>query len=208
MDINSREEMLIIEFLDELASKAPTPGGGGAAAMVGAVGIALGNMVGSLTVGKKKYAAVEAEIIELNKRAEKLRKDMYELIKGDAEAFMPVAKAYGIPKDDPSRGEVMEAALKGAAEVPLKIMRSCCEALGLIKEYAEKGSVLAISDAGCAAVICKAALESAALNVYINTKSMKDREFAESMNIEVQNMMDNYCPMALDVYESVARRLH
>ena len=160
--IKSTSEMNIMGFLDELASKAPTPGGGGASALAGAVGVALGNMVGSLTIGKKKYASVEEEIIELNKRADQLRKELYELIGGDAKAFMPVSQAYRIPKDDPVREEAMEMALKGAAEVPLRIMKCCCEAIGLIEEYASKGSVLAISDAGCAAVICKAALESAA----------------------------------------------
>ena len=102
----------------------------------------------------------------------------------------------------------MAKVLKDASEVPLEIMRNCCKALDLIEEYAQKGSVIAISDAGCAAAMCKAALESAALNVYINTKSMKDRELAEAMNAEVQAMMDKYCQMASEVYASVAGRLH
>lgn len=200
--------MEITQFLDKLASKEATPGGGGAAALAGAIGIALGNMTGSLTVGKQKYASVEEDIIELNKKACDIRKGLYELIKGDAEAFMPVAKAYGIPKDDPSRKEVMEKALEGAAKVPLEIMRKSCEALELIGEYAEKGSEIAISDAGCAAAMCKAALECSALNVYINTKSMKNRELAESMNKEVRVMMDKYCAMASEIYVSVAGGLH
>jgi len=194
-------------FLDRLASKEPTPGGGGAAALVGAIGIALGNMTGSLTVGKKRYADVEEDIIELNKRAEELRKELYDLIEGDAEAFMPVARAYSIPKDDPMRDEVMEMALKGAAEVPFQIMRKCCEALEIIEEYAKKGSILAISDAGCAAAMCKAAIESAALNVYVNTKAMKDRAYAEAMNEEVQGMLRDYLVMASEVYGAVEGRL-
>jgi len=194
-------------FLDRLASKEPTPGGGGAAALVGAIGIALGNMTGSLTVGKKRYADVEEDIIELNKRAEELRKELYDLIEGDAEAFMPVARAYSIPKDDPMRDEVMETALKGAAEVPFQIMRKCCEALEIIEEYAKKGSILAISDAGCAAAMCKAAIESAALNVYVNTKAMKDRAYAEAMNEEVQGMLRDYLVMASEVYGAVEGRL-
>ena len=195
-------------FLDKLASKAPTPGGGGAAALAGAVGIALGNMTGSLTVGKKKYASVEEEMIKLNERAENLRKELYELIERDAQAFMPVSRAYSIPKDDPMRSEVMEEALKGAAEVPLEIMRKCSEALEIIDMYAKKGSNLAVSDAGCAAIMCKAAMESAALNVYINTKSMKDRKQAEAMNAEVQKIMDKYGAIALEIYAFVAGRLH
>ena len=200
--------MEITQFLDKLASKEPTPGGGGAAALAGAVGIALGNMTGSLTVGKQKYADVEDEIIELNKRAQCLRKELYELIKRDAEAFMPVSRAYGIPKSDPSREVVMEEALKGAAEVPLEIIRKCCDALDIIAEYEKKGSIIAVSDAGCAATMCKAAIESAALNVYVNTKSMKNRECAEVLNAEVQKMLDEYLVVAAKVYESVMGRLH
>ena len=192
--------MELTQFLDKLASKEPTPGGGGAAALAGAIGVALGNMTGSLTVGKPKYTDVETEITELNKRAEELRKELYGLIERDARAFMPVSKAYGIPKEDPMRVEVMEAALKGAAEVPLEIMRRCCEALEIIEVYAHKGSLIAISDAGCAAVMCKAALESAALNVYVNTKSMKNRELADKMNNEVTEMLDKYCALAMEIY--------
>lgn len=199
--------MELTQFLDKLASKEPTPGGGGAAALAGAIGVALGNMTGSLTAGKAKYAAVEDDIIELNKRSAELKKELYGLIKSDAEAFMPVSKAYSIPKDDPAKSGTMEAALKGAAAVPLEIMRKCCEALEIIREYAQKGSAIAISDAGCAAAICKAALESAALNVYVNTKAMQDRALAETMNAEVGEMLDRYLVMASEIYVSVAGRL-
>ena len=201
-------EMSLTQFLDKLATKEPVPGGGGASALAGAIGVALGNMVGSLTVGKKKYAAVEADIIALNEKAEEVRHALCALIEKDAEVFEPLSRAYSIPKDDPTRDEVMAKVLKEASLVPLEIMRNCCKALDLISEYSQKGSVIAISDAGCAAAMCKAALESAALNVYINTKSMKDRELAESMNAEVQEMMDKYCQMASEVYASVAGRLH
>lgn len=206
-NINSTKEMSTAQFLEKLASKAPTPGGGGAAALAGAVGISLGNMTGSLTVGKKKYASVEEEMIELNKKAEGLREQLYELIEKDAEVFMPVSKAYGIPKDDPDRDEVMEEALKGAVTVPYEIVVKCCEALEIIKEYADKGSVIAISDAGCAASMCKAAMESAALNVYVNTKPMKDREYAEMLNVKVREMLGKYLALAKEIYESVERRL-
>lgn len=200
--------MELTQFLDKLASKEPTPGGGGAAALAGAVGIALGNMTGSLTVGKPKYASVEEEIIRANKRSEELRKELYALIERDAQAFMPVSKAYCISKDDPMRDKVMEEALKGASEVPLEIMRKCCEALEMINVYAHKGSLIAVSDAGCAAAICKSALESAALNVYVNTKSMKDREYAEKMNIEVKGLLDKYGSLASEIYTFVLGGLH
>ena len=198
------KEMNLNHFLEQLASGAPVPGGGGASALVGALGTALGNMVGSLTVGKKKYADVEDEIIALNEKADVLRKELLELVEKDAEVFEPLSRAYGIPKDDPLRDETMAKVLKDAAEVPLAIMRKCCEALELIAVYGEKGSRLAVSDAGCGAAICRAALESAALNVYINTKSMKDRELAEKMNEEVGAMLEKYDTMASEIYAAVS----
>ena len=201
-------EMNLNQFLEQLASAAPVPGGGGASALAGALGVALGNMVGSLTVGKKKYAAVEDEIRELNEKAAVLREELLCLVEKDAEVFEPLSKAYGIPKDDPTREEVMANVLKAAAEVPLAIMKKCCEALDLITVYADKGSVLAVSDAGCAASLCRAAMESAALNVYINTKSMADRSLADSMNQEVCTMLQEYGQKADDIYQSVSGRLH
>ncbi len=201
-------EMNLNAFLEQLASAAPVPGGGGASALAGALGIALGNMVGSLTVGKKKYAAVEDEIRELNEKAAVLREELLCLVEKDAEVFEPLSKAYGIPKDDPTREEVMANVLKAAAEVPLAIMKKCCEALDLITVYADKGSVLAVSDAGCAASLCRAAMESAALNVYINTKSMADRSLADSMNQEVCAMLQEYSQKADAIYQSVSGRLH
>ena len=149
------------EFLSQLASKAPAPGGGGAAALVGAAGAALGNMVGSLTTGKKKYAAVEADIQALNARAEALRHRLEALVQADAEAFAPLAAAYGLPKETPEqqahKAAVLAEALDGACAVPLDIMEACCEGIRLAADYAAKGSVLAVSDAGCAALFCKAA---------------------------------------------------
>ena len=201
------KEMQLNQFLEKLASGEPVPGGGGASALAGALGIALGNMVGCLTVGKKKYADVEAEIIQLNERAEILRGELLQLVEKDAEVFAPLAKAYSIPKDDPTRGEVMARVLKDAADVPLQILKKCCEALDLIAIYGEKGSVMAISDAGCAAALCKAAMESAALNVYINTKSMEDRDGADAINREVGAMLEEYGAKAAEIYTAVSGRL-
>ena len=148
------------QFLTELAGKAPTPGGGGTAALVGAAGVALGSMVGSLTVGKKKYAAVEADIQALNARSDILRKELEALVQADAEAFAPLAAAYGLPKDTPEqaahKAAVLESALDAACAVPLQIMEKCAEGIVLVEEYAAKGSVLAVSDAGCAAALCRA----------------------------------------------------
>ena len=199
------------EFVTVLASKAPVPGGGGASALVGAVGTALGNMVGSLTVGKKKYAAVEEEMQELKAKADVLQKELLHLVERDAEVFEPLSKAYGMPKEtEEERAEkarVMEAALKEACSVPMEIMEKCCEAIELLVEFAAKGSVLAISDAGVGAAFCKAALEGASLNVYINTKSMADREYAEELNKKADAMLEKYTKIADETFESVLGRL-
>ncbi|MBO7689841.1 MAG: cyclodeaminase/cyclohydrolase family protein [Clostridia bacterium] len=190
-------------FSAKLASAAPTPGGGGAAALAGALAIALGNMVGSLTVGKKKYADVEDRIIELNGMAEELRHKLLAQMDEDAKAFEPLSRAYGIPKDDPDRDETLEKCLHAAAEPPMNILRLSCEAMDLIAEYAEKGSRLVISDAGCAAAMAEAAIRSAALNVAINTRLMKDRDYAEKMNEELDALMAKYVPLAEETYETV-----
>lgn len=203
----SLSQMRLDQFLGKLASNAPVPGGGGASALTGAVGIALGHMVGALTVGKKKYAAVEADIISANEKACALRNELLLLAEKDAKAFAPLSAAYSIPKDDPGRDAVMENALREAAQVPLQIMEVCCEAIELAVVYAEKGSAIAVSDAGCAAAMCRAALESAALNVYINTKSMQDRKLAESMDRKAAAMLEKYCRMASQAYEMVVREV-
>ena len=191
------------EFVTVLASDAPAPGGGGAAALVGAIGTALGNMVGSLTVGKKKYAAVEAEIIALKAKCDDLQKQLLDQVEADEVNFLPLAKAYGIPKDDPNRDKVLEEATIIACSTPMHIMELCCEAIEAIAVFAEKGSRLAVSDAGCGAVCCKAALQAASLNVFINTKSLKNREVAEEMNAKANGMLDKYCAMADDIFASV-----
>ena len=191
------------EFVTVLASNAPVPGGGGASALVAAIGTALGNMVGSLTVGKKKYAGVEEEIIALKARCDRLQKDLLDQIAADAKGFEPLAKAYGIPKDDPARDQVLEEATITACAVPVKIMELCCEALDAIKVFAEKGSRLAVSDAGCGAVCVKAALQAASLNVFINTKTLKNRALAEEMNAKCLGMLEKYCALADEIFETV-----
>ena len=200
-------ERQIDSFLAALASKAPTPGGGGAAGLCGAAAIALGNMVGNLTIGKKKYSEVEEDIRALNQKAEELRADFLALIDADAEAFEPLSRAYSIPKDDPKRADVMEAALLKAVQPPLEILRKCVKALELIDAYAAKGSALAVSDAGCAAAITRAAAESAALNVFINTKSMRGRARADTLNAEVNSLLMHCTLTAQEIYDEVYGRL-
>lgn len=196
-------------FLEELASKAAAPGGGGASALVGAAGVALGSMVGSLTVGKKKYAAVEADIIALNVRAEALRKRLEALVQADAEAFLPVAAAYKLPKETPeqqahNKAAVLEKALDRACAVPLEVMTACGEGIALAAEYAEKGSVLARSDAGCAALFCKAAMQAAGLNVKVNTRLMADKAHADALEARAEQLLAEFVPQADRVYQTVS----
>ena len=198
-------------FLEDLAGSAPAPGGGGAAALVGAAGAALGNMVGSLTVGKKKYAAVEADILILNRRAAALRKQLEGLVQADADAFTPLAAAYKLPKETPEqqahKAAVLEAALEGACAVPLEIMSACCEGIALAAEYAEKGSVMAVSDAGCAALFCKAALQAAGLNVSIITRLMADKARAAAQNAQADAMLAEFVPQADQIHEKLTHSL-
>lgn len=181
------------DFVRVLAGSEPVPGGGGAAALVGALGTALGNMVGSLTVGKKKYADVQDEIAKLNKKAGELQKQLLEMVDKDAEAFEPLSKAYGLPaetaEERADKERIMEAALKSAAETPYHIMELVSESIDIVERYAAVGSRIAVSDAGCAAACCKAALNAASLNVFINTRLMKDRAYAEEINKRAEDML-------------------
>ncbi len=196
-----------VDFVTVLASKAPIPGGGGASALVGAIGTALGNMVASLTVGKKKYADVEEQMYILKEKADNLQKELLELVGRDAEVFEPLSKAYGMPKNTEEekieKERVMELALREACSVPLEIMYKCCEAIELHSEFAHKGSSLAVSDAGVGVVFCKAALQGASLNVFINTKAIKDREYAEKINLEAKNLLKKYEKIADEIYDYV-----
>ena len=191
------------EFVTVLASSEPAPGGGGASALVAALGTALGNMVGSLTVGKKKYADVEEEIKVLMKECDDLQTQLLDQVPADAEGFVPLAKAYGIPKDDPTRAETLEKATIIACQVPMHIMELCCKSLDAIKIFADKGSRLAVSDAGCGAVIVKSALQAASLNVFINTKTLQNRAVAEEMNAKCLGMLDTYGKLADEIFETV-----
>lgn len=200
-------DQTVASFTQELASPAPVPGGGGASALAAAIGISLGDMVGELTVGKKRYADVEDEVRNLMERSQALRLRFLELVDADAEAFAPLAKAYGIPKDDPNRARIMEEALLTACSVPMDIMRACAEAIDIIGEFAAKGSKLAVSDAGCGAILCKAAMQAASLNVFINTRSMKDRGCASALEEEAGSLLAKYTVLGDTVYESVVNKI-
>lgn len=198
-------------FGDALASSAPVPGGGGASAYVGALGVALGHMVGALTRGKKKYADVQDRICSLMESAEALQSRLYGLADEDERAFAPLSEAYRLPSTTDEeiayKAEVMEGCLVDATEVPLQIMKACCDAIDLHAAFAEYGSKMAISDVGCGVVMCKAALKAASLNVFINTKAMRNRDSAENYNHEADEMLKAYTAKADLIFEDVERQL-
>lgn len=194
-------------FLDALAAGTPTPGGGGASALAGALGAALSAMVGHYTVGKQKYAPVEEEIKVLMEKGEALRARLLALVDEDAAAFLPLSVAYGMPKDAPGRDERMEDALRRAVEPPMEMVRLCARAIEIHQVLAEKGSALMVSDAGTGAILCMGAMYGAALNVKVNTKSMRNRAYAEECNAEVNHLTAHYGEMARQVYEAVAGRM-
>ena len=170
-------------FIDELASAAPTPGGGGASAYVGALASALASMVGNLTVGKKAYAQVEAEVYVTLEKLADVRERLLELVDEDARAFAPLAAAYRMPKATPeeqaAKNDALQAALVGACDVPLEIMERVSDVVELTDFLAHNGSKMALSDAGVAATFARAAADGASLNIFINAASMDDREQAQ-----------------------------
>lgn len=199
------------EFLEVLSSAEPVPGGGGASAAVGAFASALGMMVANLTVGKKKYADVEEEIIDIRGQLEVLREELVTLTDKDAEAFEPLSRAYGLPKETQEQKEekerVMEKALYEASIVPLQIMRTVSKVSGLLKILGEKGSRIAVSDVGVAVLFARAALEGASLNIYINTRLMKDREQAEKLNRESDELIREARTLQEEIYAGVLAKI-
>lgn len=196
-----------VDFAEVLASRESVPGGGGAAALVGALGVALCSMVGNFTVGKKKYAAVEEDVKAILSKAQSLRLRLLLLVEEDARAFAPLAKAYAIPKDDPARDQVLEEATLNACAAPVEMVRRCAEAIDLLEEMLAKGSVMLVSDVGCGALLCRAAMESAAMNVYINTGGLRDRERAGALEEEVDALLGAYIPRAEQIAEAVTLRI-
>lgn len=204
-------EQKTTEFLDVLSSSAPVPGGGGASATVGAFAAALGMMVTNLTLGKKKYADVEEEILAIREKLEILRNKLIVLTDQDAESFAPLAKAYSLPKEtDEEKAEkerVMEVVLYDASLVPLQIMETVYEAMQNLEVLGEKGSKLAVSDVGVGILFARAALEGASLNIFINTKMMKNREKAEELNEKAEQLIDAGRKLQEKVYADVMGKI-
>ena len=200
-------EKSVESFLSELSSGAPVPGGGGASALAGAAASALASMVANLTTGKKKYAEYQAEIDEILIKTADLVKDFESLIEKDAEVFEPLAKAYSIPKDEPGRDEALEEALNTACSAPYEIVMKTKEACEIIVRLETIGSRLAISDVGVAATMLQTAAKGAAMNVYINTKLMKNRSRAEELNTETFKAVEEVDAKCAAVYEAVKNNL-
>ena len=195
------------EFAALLAAKESVPGGGGAAAYAGALSVALCSMVGNFTTGKKAYADVEADVQSMIDRAGKIRERLLSLVDEDAEAFAPLSRAYGIPKDDPSRDAVLEAATKAACVAPMEMMRQICRSIDLLEEMGQKGSKMLVSDVGCGALLARAALEAASMNVFVNTKSLKDRNHVLALEAECDAMLATYGPKAEAIAADVMMRV-
>ena len=191
------------DFAAALAAKESVPGGGGAAAMAGALSAALCSMVGHFTAGKKKYAAYEEDILRILTEADALRHCLLDLIDEDAEGFEPLAKAYAIPKDDPDRDTMMEQATLMACTAPMKMLFICSDVMLLLEELLEKGSRLLLADVGCGTYLCKAAMECAAMSVFVNTGTLKNRELAAKMDQQVDMILHTYLPLADQITASV-----
>ena len=198
-------------FLDELASSAPTPGGGSGAAIMGAMGAALVSMVCNLTVGKKGYEEVEDDLKDVLKQAEALRDRMTDMIRADVEVSDRLMTSYGLPKETDeekaARSDEIQASLKEATDVPLNCARACAEAIELCRTAAEKGNLNVISDAGVAVVAADAAMKSAALNVYINVGSIRDKAFAEERSTELEKILKGADGQTREIYELVKAKL-
>jgi methenyltetrahydrofolate cyclohydrolase len=198
-------------FLDELASGAPTPGGGSAAAIMGAMGAALVSMVCNVTIGKKGYEAVESEMISVRDESEKLRLRLTALVAEDVAAFDALMAAYRLPKsgeeDKSRRAAAIQSSLLGATKTPLACARACAEVVALSRRAGEKGYAGVISDAGVGVLAANTALRSAALNVYINVPSLKDRAFADTATAEIEKLLDGCARESELVFELVRSRL-
>lgn len=204
-------EKSCVDFVECLASKEPVPGGGGVSALVGSIGMALGIMVCNLTIGKKKYKEYEEDLKVILDEAGNIEKELLEMIDKDAECFLPLSKAYGLPKDTEEekkiKEETMEKALKVACEVPLNIVRVCHKAIKLHEGLVDKGSRLVISDVGVGVQCLRAAILSAELNVVININSIKDEEYVEKVRAELDELVKDGVRICDEVYSKVEKAL-
>jgi len=195
------------EFLDELASSSPAPGGGSVSALLGALSSALTSMVCRLTENKKGYEEVSEEIKKVLEESESLRKKITELIDEDTNVFNEVMSAFKVPKNDISRQKKIQDAMKKATEIPLKTMRECYKALELARVVAEKGNVNSVSDAGVAALTANTGVQGASLNAIINVKFIKDNEFVERVTDEVIELTKKSSELNKEIMRIVTQKI-
>jgi formiminotetrahydrofolate cyclodeaminase len=204
-------DQTVVQFLDALASSAPAPGGGSAAALSGSLGAALVSMVCNLTLGKKKYADVQDEISALVEQSETLRHRLVDLLEADVEVYTGVSRAYKMPRKTPeekaARSAAIQEALKEAARVPMQVAEACVQVLDLCTPAAELGNVNAVSDAGVAALLAEAGLRSAALNVIININAIKDATFSDALRGELDLLLEGRPALKDQVYDLVVSKL-
>ena len=199
--------MIMKEFINTLASKEPTPGGGGAAALVGTVAAALCSMVANLTSGKKKYEMYQEDMDRILSYLEESIRDINGYIEKDAEAYKPVVEAYKIPKDDPKRAEIMEKALLAAAVVPMELAGKLYDLIPVMEELEEKGNKMALTDIAVAAVACKAAMEGAVMNVYANTKLLTNPMISKGLNKKAMKLVTDGSKRCQDIYDRIQKTL-
>jgi formiminotetrahydrofolate cyclodeaminase len=201
----------VTNFLDELASNAPAPGGGSVAALSGALGAALISMVCNLTVGKKGYEDVQDDIDDLLTQSEALRKELADLLEADVAAYtgysVAAKMARSTDEEKAERAQAMQAALKDATDVPLRIAEAAVKVMDLCMPAAEKGNKWAVSDAGVAVLMAEASLRSAALNVLINLGSLKDQEFVAEKRAKLESLLKGKGPMRDEIYDCVVSKL-
>lgn len=196
-----------VDFAAALASDAPVPGGGGAAALAGALAASLGAMAGRLSAGRKKTEEERLALIDDVEIADALRQRLLTLIDWDAAGFAPLAAAYAIPEDEPGRQEKLRAASLAACEAPMEMLRCGAETATLLVTLAERVSPLLLSDVGCAAALCRSALECAAMNVWVNTKGLRGDPATEALNAETREILNTAQPKAEAVTAAVRARL-
>lgn len=201
------ENTTLKQFTEMTSSKDPIPGGGGVSALVGSLAAALGEMVTNLTIGKKKYLEYTFELTDIRKELDLLRSNLLGCINKDAQAFEPLAKAYSLPKDTPGYEEKLEECLKTAASSPLLILKYACRVIDLDERLAVIGSKLSVSDAATSVMLAHGVLYGAYVNILVNTRLMKDEAYADQMNKEAVELLDEYSVKALNIYDDICKRL-
>ena len=201
------ENTTLKQFTEMTSSKDPIPGGGGVSALVGSLAAALGEMVTNLTIGKKKYLEYTFELTDIRKELDLLRSSLLGCINKDAQAFEPLAEAYSLPKDTPGYEEKMEECLKTAASSPLLILKYACRVIDLDERLAVIGSKFSVSDAATSVMLAHGVLYGAYVNILVNTRLMKDEAYADQMNKEAVELLDEYSVKALNIYDDICKRL-